>query len=114
MVRSAFPCSSVCGGENSHHLLHDRLLALLMGELIEITLTSAAVQLQGEGRHRPTLAHFDPKRSFEAFTRLAYQLDLPISLSHRLGDGTVVSFLYCMNDPNRRVTWQATSNDENS
>ena len=62
-----------CAAGISHHLLHDRLLALLMGELIEITLTSAAVQLQGEGRHRPTLAHFDPKRSFEAFTRLAYR-----------------------------------------
>src|SRR5262249_9121424 len=28
-------------------------------------------------------------------------------------DGSVVSFLHCMNDPNRRVTWQATSDDEN-
>src|SRR5262249_13260590 len=35
-------------------------------------------------------------------------------LSHRRGDGNVVSFLHCMNDPNLRVTWQATSNDENS
>jgi hypothetical protein len=26
----------------------------------------------------------------------------------------VVSCLHCMNDPNRRVRWQATSNDENS
>src|SRR5262249_21197694 len=30
------------------------------------------------------------------------------------GDGNVVSSLDCMNDPNRRVTWQATSDDENS
>src|SRR4029450_4424213 len=28
-----------------------------------------------------------------------HSLDLPIGLSHRLGDGNVVSFLHCMNDP---------------
>jgi hypothetical protein len=28
-----------------------------------------------------------------------HPLDLPIGLSHRLGDGNVVSFLHCMNDP---------------
>jgi hypothetical protein len=39
---------------------------------------------------------------------------LPIGLSRRPRDGTVVSSLHCMNDPNRRVTWQATSDDENS
>jgi hypothetical protein len=37
-------------------------------------------------------AESDPNRSFEAFTR-------PIGLSHRPGDGNVVSFLHCMNDP---------------
>jgi hypothetical protein len=43
-----------------------------------------------------------------------HSLELPIGLSHRLGNGNVVSSLHCMNDPQRRVTWQATSNDENS
>src|SRR6516162_185722 len=28
-----------------------------------------------------------------------HSLDLPIGLRHRLGDGNVVSFLHCMNDP---------------
>src|SRR4029450_13487161 len=28
-----------------------------------------------------------------------HSLDLPIGLSHRLGDGNVVSSLHCMNDP---------------
>src|SRR5262249_18793978 len=31
----------------------------------------------------------------------SHSLDLPIGLSHRLGDGSVVSSLYCMNDPQR-------------
>jgi hypothetical protein len=39
--------------------------------------------------------------------------DLPIGLSHGPRDGSVVSS-HCMNGPNRRVTWQATSDDENS
>jgi hypothetical protein len=43
-----------------------------------------------------------------------HSLDLPIGLSHRPRDGSVVSFVHCMNGPRRRVTWQATSNDENS
>jgi hypothetical protein len=30
-----------------------------------------------------------------------HSLDSPIGLSHRLGDGNVVSFLLCMSDPNR-------------
>jgi DNA invertase Pin-like site-specific DNA recombinase len=28
-------------------------------------------------------------------------------------EGNVLSFLNCMNGPNRRVTWQVKSNDEN-
>src|SRR5262249_38167655 len=35
--------------------------------------------------------------------------DCAIGLSHRLGDGNVVSSLHCMNDTKPRVTWQATS-----
>jgi hypothetical protein len=35
-------------------------------------------------------------------------------LRNRPRDGSVVSSLHCMNDPHRRVTWQATSDDENS
>jgi hypothetical protein len=34
--------------------------------------------------------------------------------SYRPRNGSVVSSVYCMNDPNRRVTWQATLNDDNS
>ena len=36
-----------------------------------------------------------PRGRSKAFTRLACLSDL----SHRLGDGNVVSFLHCMNDP---------------
>jgi hypothetical protein len=39
---------------------------------------------------------------------------ITVIISHRPRDGSAVSFFYCMNDPNQRVTWQATSDDENS
>src|SRR5262249_62416602 len=37
--------------------------------------------------------------------------DLPIADSPRPRDRSVVLSLHCMNDPHRRVTWQATSDD---
>jgi hypothetical protein len=55
------------------------------------------------------MTEFDPQLVIRK-----HSFDLPIGLSHRLGDGNVVSFFHCMNDPQPRVTWQATSNDENS
>src|SRR5262249_1254763 len=48
--------------------------------------------------------------SFWALPR-KHSLDLP-TVSHRPRDRSVVSSLHCMNDP--QVTWQATSDDENS
>src|SRR5262249_8904305 len=50
-----------------------------------------------------------PQRSFRK-----HSLDLPIGLCHGPRNGSVVSSLHCMNDPNWRVTCQATSDDENS
>src|SRR5262249_4206333 len=42
---------------------------------------------------RLSLTAFEPKRSFAGFTRLAYRHQ------YRPRNGSVVSFLHCMNDP---------------
>jgi hypothetical protein len=46
------------------------------------------------GKHllRLSLSAFDPKGHSK------HSLDLPVGLSHRLGDGNVVSCLHCMNE----------------
>jgi hypothetical protein len=40
------------------------------------------------------MTEFDPPTGHSK-----HSLNLPIGLRHRLGDGSVVSFLHCMNDP---------------
>src|SRR5207244_8816902 len=82
----------------SHSLIHTLSLhdALPILASASMTLASTAV---AERITRCRIADIGGCRRVTPSAHSKHSLHLPIGLSHRLGDGNVVSSLHCMNDP---------------